>query len=144
MRLNRREFLKYAAAGFAIQYLSPYAFANEASKKLVIQGEEKYSKGDLEGALADFQQAIKEDPKDAEAYNNVAAVYRKKGDFAAALPFQEKSVQLEGDSTGYANLGYNYIKLGLKEKALMAYQKALEYNPNDKKSQAWIEVLRKN
>src|SRR5206468_2122896 len=48
------------------------------------RGAAYHAKGDLERAIADYDQAIRLNPKLAEPYNNRGSAYQRKGDFARA------------------------------------------------------------
>ncbi len=57
-------------------------FTNDAYTK---KGDQKAESGDLKGALADYDQAIKNNHQLAPAYNNRALVKKKLGDFEGAV-----------------------------------------------------------
>ncbi|MBV8280435.1 MAG: tetratricopeptide repeat protein [Candidatus Eremiobacteraeota bacterium] len=91
----------------------------------------KEKKGDLNGALADFNQAIKLNPKFSGAYDNRGNIKRKKGYLNGALVDINQAIRLDpknaiayknrgrvkeekGDLEG-ANADFNQaVKLGLK------------------------------
>ena len=52
-------------------------------------------KGDTDRAIADFDQAIKLDPKDAIALNNRGFAWRIKGDIARAAADYEQAIKLD-------------------------------------------------
>ena len=54
----------------------------------------KEKKGDLNGALADYNQAIKLNPKNAIAYKNRGIAKEKKGDLDGAMADFNQAVQL--------------------------------------------------
>jgi tetratricopeptide (TPR) repeat protein len=127
-------------ASVKIEWARP-AYANEASQRYVKSGEEKYAKGDYDGALADFNDAIKSDPKDGEAYNNAAAALKHKKELDNAVRYIEQSIKIEENDVKYRNLALIYYDMGRKEDAISAFKKAIELNPNDTKSKGWIEYL---
>ena len=59
------------------------------------RGIAKQRKGDLGGALADYDQAIKLNPKNAFAYNNRGTAKEKKGDLDGALADYNQAIQLD-------------------------------------------------
>ena len=61
------------------------------------------TQGDLDGALADYQQVLALIPDDAPAYNARGRVYQAKGDLDAALRDFTRAIQLNPE---YAN-AYN-------------------------------------
>jgi len=57
----------------------PLAHENRSAADLGRLGEELYGKGNIEGALRAFSQAVAADRNCAEAYNNLAVIYWEKG-----------------------------------------------------------------
>jgi tetratricopeptide (TPR) repeat protein len=60
------------------------------------RGIAKEKKGDLDGAMADYNQAIKLNPKDAAAYNNRGKAYSDKGDLELAIRDFNEAIRLLG------------------------------------------------
>ena len=52
----------------------------QSAKKLVKQGVERFSKGDIAGAIGEYDRALKLDPKLADAYLNRGKARRAGGD----------------------------------------------------------------
>jgi tetratricopeptide (TPR) repeat protein len=75
---------------------SPFApVASDASDgDLVTRGIEKAKNGDLDGAIADFDRAMKLNPKDDAPYYNRAQARRLKNDTAAQSPTTAKPSSL--------------------------------------------------
>ncbi|WP_310424319.1 tetratricopeptide repeat protein [Chamaesiphon sp. VAR_48_metabat_135_sub] len=82
---------------------------------------QKYNKGDNRGALADYNQAIALNPKDAEAYNNRGVLkYQKLNDVQGALADYNQAIALNPkDAESYIN------RDALKNKKLNDIQGAL-------------------
>jgi tetratricopeptide (TPR) repeat protein len=59
------------------------------------RGNAYQAKGDYDGALAQFDQAILLDPKYAEAYSNRGSVYDKKGDYEHAIADYNEALRLD-------------------------------------------------
>ena len=77
-------------------------------------GTEKYNAKDLDGALADFNEAIRLDPNLAIAYMNRGAVYASKSDFDNTIADETKALDLKLDKTGdqataYTNRAVGYL-----------------------------------
>jgi Tfp pilus assembly protein PilF len=51
-------------------------------------------KGDLDGAIADFSEVIRLDPRHAHAYGNRSSAYRQKGDVGRASADYKEAVRL--------------------------------------------------
>jgi hypothetical protein len=73
------------------------AQAVEARKQFAT-GNEKYAKGDYEGAIAAFRAAITADARLPGPYRNLGLVYRAQGNCEAALPMYEKYLELKPES----------------------------------------------
>src|SRR5947199_8936550 len=99
--------------------------------ELVNHGIEKAKKGDLDGALADFNRAIKLSPNNAVAYYNRAHAKRLKKDAAGALADCTRAIELD------PKFGEAYFERGtLKGRnkdvdgAIADFTRAIELKPN--------------
>jgi tetratricopeptide (TPR) repeat protein len=68
------------------------------ARKLFTVGNEKYAKGDYDGAIAAFKAAIAADAKLPGPYRNLGLVYRAQGKCEEALPMYEKYLELKPES----------------------------------------------
>jgi rhomboid protease GluP len=67
----------------------------------------------------------------------------RRGDFAAAIPALEKYTAANpGDDEALVNLGSAYVFTGQKEKAITAYEKALQANPDSESAKDALSALR--
>lgn len=74
--------------------------------------------GDVAKATALFAQAVKLDPANTDALNNLAVCYMKSGDYAKALPVLQKVLKLNSRYSGAdLNTGANYLFQGDAAKA---------------------------
>ncbi|MFN2542122.1 MAG: tetratricopeptide repeat protein [Chthoniobacterales bacterium] len=97
----------------------------------VIRGTGRAGKGDVDGAIADCNKAIKINPKHALAYNNRANNKMQKRDFDGALADCNKSIALDPKSPlPYYNRGYAYMNKGQAGKALADFNKAIQMQPS--------------
>ncbi|MDY0779508.1 tetratricopeptide repeat protein [Tenacibaculum sp. IB213877] len=82
--------------------------------------------GNYDGAIKDYDEAIKIDPNNSNALNNRGYTYNLIGDYKSAIKDFEKAILLE-DSFAYAlnNRGFAKIKLGLKEEGLKDLEKSM-------------------
>ncbi|MBO1051298.1 MAG: serine protease [Dolichospermum sp. DET73] len=95
-----------------------------------IQGVDKQNKGDNQGAIIAYNEAIRLNPNNAEAYNNRGNVRSKLGDklgaiddFNLALKFNPNLVE------PYINRGNVRSELGDKQGAIDDFNLAIKFNP---------------
>ena len=88
--------------------------------------------GDLERAVAQFQQAVKLDPENAQARYQLASALGRQGDHRAALEHLRKSLEIDPDNRDARfNLATALIRLGRSDEALEELTKTLETDPSD-------------
>jgi tetratricopeptide (TPR) repeat protein len=106
--------------------------SDEADAELVNRGIEKGKKGDLKGAMADFDKALKINPNDSNAYINRAYAKRLKKDPAGAIADYTRAIELDPKSAdAYYNRG-NVKAMDKKDfdGAIADYNHAIEADPN--------------
>jgi hypothetical protein len=74
------------------------AGSNAEAKKRFAEGNDKYSRGDYEGASESFKAAIAADPKLPGPYRNLGLCYRALNRCADALPMYERYLELKPES----------------------------------------------
>jgi tetratricopeptide (TPR) repeat protein len=90
----------------------------------------KRAKGDLDGALVDYNKAIELNPQYAYAYNNRGLIKQAKGDLSGAITDFDKAVELDPkDSQAYYNRGIVRRDKGDLEGAITDYDEAIKLNP---------------
>jgi tetratricopeptide (TPR) repeat protein len=90
----------------------------------------KQKKGDLEGAMGDYNQAIKLNPNDFSAYNNRGNVKLSKGDLGGAMADYNQAIRLNPKyATSYNNLGNIKLRKGDLNGAMADLNQAIELNP---------------
>ena len=72
----------------------------DSPEALSKRGEAKRRKGDLDGALADFDQALARQPDLAAAYSGRGLVRNAREDFEGALADLKRAFELRPDWTG--------------------------------------------
>jgi len=81
----------------------------EEEKKL---GNDALNKGDTQGAINHYSEAIKHDPNNHILYSNRSAAYVKLVNYQKALEDGNKTVELKPDwSKGYSRVGLAYFYL---------------------------------
>jgi len=98
-------------------------------------GNAKYSKGDLDGAIADYTKAIELKPDVAGAYGNRGAAKQIKGDLDGAIADYTKAIELKPDhedlAAAYTARGLTKRIKGDFEGAIADCTKAIELKPDN-------------
>ena len=128
-------------AFIALAACAPNASAqlDHSARKYLKQGIERFSKGDLTGAIADYDRALNADPKFAEAYINRGKAKRAQGDLDGAIADYEAAADLDPElaannrdiTQAYLNRGYirsNRLDL---DGALTDFDRAIKLDPKD-------------
>jgi protein O-mannosyl-transferase len=88
-------------------------------------------KGEVDEAMAQFQQALQINPKDPPSWNNVGNVLFHWGKVDEAIPYFQKALQLNPDYTeALNNLGSALLQEGKVDQAIARFQKALQIDPD--------------
>jgi lipoprotein NlpI len=93
------------------------------------RGNASAAKGAHDAAIADYDEAIKLEPKNARALNNRGSARSDKGDAEAALADFNAALKLDARfASGYFNRANTYAAKGETARAIADYSKALAYN----------------
>jgi lipoprotein NlpI len=88
------------------------------------------AKGDLDRAIADYNEAIRLDPKYADAYYNRGIAYKAKGDIDRAIADYNEAIGLDSkDALAYNNRGIAYKAKGDIDRAIADYNEAIRLDP---------------
>jgi tetratricopeptide (TPR) repeat protein len=105
---------------------------SKEAMKYYSQATEKHKAEDYKGAIKLYEKALKEDPKFAEAYDNMAVCYRRLGDFKSAIENYNKSIEIYPQGTmAHENLGVIY---GIEKKyneAIAEYEIVQKLEPEN-------------
>ncbi|MBD2672705.1 tetratricopeptide repeat protein [Aphanizomenon flos-aquae FACHB-1416] len=95
------------------------------------RGNVRYELGDKQGAIEDFNQAIKINPNLAQAYYNRGGVRKKLEDKQGAIEDYNQAIKINPNFTEvYNNRGVVRYDLGDKQGAIEDYNQAIKFNPN--------------
>jgi len=137
---NHRAFTQCFRFAFAVAVvlllaslaIAPSVLAQNSASGWVNSGLAKYEKGDLDGAIADFNRAIGIDPKYAPAYNNRGAAKLIKGDLDGAIADFNRAIGINPkNALAYYNRGVGKGNKGDLEGAVADYNRAIEIDPKN-------------
>jgi tetratricopeptide (TPR) repeat protein len=95
------------------------------------RGMEYFAKGDHDRAIADYNEAIRLDPKYEDPFANRCASYLLKKDYGRAIADCNEAIQLDPkDAYAYTNRGVAYYAKGDLDRAIADYDQALKLDPN--------------
>jgi Flp pilus assembly protein TadD len=87
--------------------------------------------GDLDAAIAEYQEALRIDPDLAFAHNNLGLALTKKGNLSAAIKEFHDALRIFPNYTeAHNNLGMALANKGDLDAAISEYRQALKINPN--------------
>jgi uncharacterized caspase-like protein len=110
----------------------PAAKVKDTAAVHLNRGQAFYKEKRYQEALNEFMTAVKLEPKNALAANNVGFIYYKMGNFDEALRWTEKATVLAPRrAIAYRNLGDLHYNLNHTEEARRAYEKFLALSPNN-------------
>lgn len=104
--------------------------------QLLNRGADKFDTGDIEGAIADFTEAIRLEPNYSLAYYNRGRAYSELDQKQEAIDDYTKALEVNqrwgnlGPAAAFVNRGNARDDLGDDEGALRDYADALRINPN--------------
>ena len=89
-----------------------------------------YDKGDDDRAIAEYNEAIRLDPKFAYAYSSRGLAYDHKGDLDRASPDYNEAIRLDPKyAQAYFNRGNAYYQKGDDDRAIADYNEAIRLTP---------------
>jgi tetratricopeptide (TPR) repeat protein len=105
--------------------------SEESDENLVNRGIEKAKDGNLDGAIADFDRAIKANPKDDAPYYNRAQARWLKKDRAGAIADYTRAIDLGSTNpAAYNNRGNARAENNDRDGAIADYTRAIELKPD--------------
>ncbi|KYQ92351.1 tetratricopeptide-like helical domain-containing protein (TPR) [Tieghemostelium lacteum] len=96
------------------------------------QGIKLFKEGQYPEAIKAFEEAIKRNPLDHTIYSNRSASYQKLGEYPYAVKDAEKCIELcPSFIKGYIRKGSALFSMREYQKALVAYDQGLHFEPNN-------------
>ncbi len=94
------------------------------------KGNALLAKRDYDAAIASFTEAMRIDPKDANAYSSRGIAYEGKGDMDKALADYSEAIRIDPKSAlAFYNRGIAYARKGDLDKAIADYTEAIGLDP---------------
>ena len=91
-----------------------------------------YILGDLDQAMAKYEQSLALDREFLQTYILIGDIYLARKQWQEAIPIYQKAVALNPDFVqGWSAIGYVYSQLGVWDEAISANMKVLEIAPDD-------------
>lgn len=104
-------------------------FVGEAQTHF-IKAEQLFADRQFKEAIEEYKKTIEAEPNNARAYMGLGDCYYIMGDFNLAASYFEESVAIEPVASTYRYLGDAYMGKGQLDKAINAYQSAVDTDPN--------------
>lgn len=109
------------------------------AKEYLKRGITRFSKGDTDGAIGDFNKAIELNPQMAEAHLNRGKARRAKGNLDGAIEDYERAIELDPRMTSnnrditqaYTNRGFIRANQFDLDGAISDFDKAIQVSPGD-------------
>src|SRR5262245_45190481 len=87
--------------------------------------------GEVKEAEAYYQEAVKRDPKRADAWLRLAVLHDRQGKFTESAEMYRRALAARpGDPAAYCNLGYSYYLQGRTAEAEMNLRQAIALRPD--------------
>ena len=130
----------YSEKGFILLKLKRYSEAEVAYNRAIQlnprtafyynRGNLYDEQGEVELAIADYNQAIEINPEIAEAYINRGLLYNEQGKVELAIADYNQAIEINPQfAEVYNNRGLLYVEQGEVELAIADYSQAIEINP---------------
>jgi tetratricopeptide (TPR) repeat protein len=106
---------------------SPSTNTLETAEEYLMRGDNFSARKEYDLAIPDYDQAIRLNPKYAEAYNNRGYAYYWNGDAAHAIADYSRAIELRPDyAYAYNNRGAAYMASGHSDQAIDDFDRAIQ------------------
>lgn len=110
-------------------FLGPNSAVIFDAVSLNISGDQLFDKGDINGSIEEFQQALKMDPTNINVHNSLGVCYGLLGEYEKAKLEFNSAVRLNhAEVMAWYNMGFIYMLNGDRHKALDLFFKANAIN----------------
>ena len=87
--------------------------------------------GDHDRAIKDYDEALRLNPKHANAFSNRGVAYGHKGEYDLAIQSYDEAIRLDpSHADAFSNRGVAYGRKGDYDRAIQSYDEAIRLNPN--------------
>ena len=108
----------------------PGSKENLTIKEIFFLAVKNHQKNNFQVAKKLYKQALKIDPNNTDAYNNLGLIFSTLGEFQKALDCYEKAIKIKPKSVStHNNLGLLYEKFKDHRKAVICYQQSIQIEP---------------
>ncbi|MCG8571459.1 MAG: tetratricopeptide repeat protein [Spirochaetes bacterium] len=124
LNINKNnEAINYTLKGLKID--------NTNANLYYISAQAKEKSNDVDGAITDYQNAIKNDPEDVTYYVNLSSLYSDNGRYDDAITIALDGVKVKKDFKLYNNMGDSLQNMERYDDAINAYVNAITLNNNN-------------
>ena len=110
-------------------FLGPNSAVIFDAVSLNISGDQLFDKGDINGSIEEFQQALKIDPDNINVHNSLGVCYGLLGEYEKARLAFKSAVNLDhSEVMAWYNMGFTHMLNGDRHKALDLFLKANAIN----------------
>jgi tetratricopeptide (TPR) repeat protein len=128
--MKNRLVLTLLAVGLTIQTTAT-AQAPTASQDELARADKEYDSGQYDKAVADYTEAIRLKPDDADAFNNRGIAYDQLKQYDKAIADLTEVIRLKPDfALAFNNRGNVYNELKQYDKAIADYTEAIRLKPD--------------
>jgi len=106
------------------------------------RGAAYFAKDDFDGAIADYSEAIRLDPKITQAHKDRGLAYSAKGDLDRALTDYSKAILINPKSEdAYLDRGVANLYAGALTRAFADFDQARALDPKDAYAVLWLDIV---
>jgi len=121
---------------------TPRPATTPTADDFIVRGVDKGNKGDNTGAIADFNSALRIDPKNARAYHNRGVARYKSRDNTGAIADYNSALRIDPNfALAYTNRGVSHYILGDKQGAKADLQQAANLARQQKNQKVYQKAV---